>query len=269
LDDVDVKRSVVFIPDIGLAPVCWKPFISRYVACGYICQAPLWPWLLTTPDAASSRFTTPDAASSWFTTPDAASSWFTTPDAASFRFTKPSPASSILRGSGLSIRSVVDDYANWIDSMSSPPLLVGHGFGGLLVQLLLDRGVGTAAIALCPMPRWGGWNYLASPLPASSATAAVVQRTDFPPLRLLLEAALGIGTAIDYANDERDPLLLVSAGRSRRVSSSRIAACYRRHRRSLAITTLHAFPRHSDWLIVEPGWEAVADATLDWAQNPG
>ncbi|WP_110654634.1 alpha/beta hydrolase [Salinicola halimionae] len=225
-----MKRPVVFIHDVGQTPACWKPFISRYGACDYLCQAPAWPWLPTMPDTAASN-----------------TLW-----------------------SGLSIKSVVDHYADWIDSMSFPPLLVGHGFGGLFVQLLLDRGLGTAGIALCPVPRRGHWASLISLPPPASAPGSthVLPRSVAMPRRLLLEAALGIGTAIDYANDDRGPLLLISAGKSRRVSSANVAACYRRHRRSMAITTLHAFPHHSDELIVESGWEAVADATLDWAQNP-
>lgn len=224
-----MKRTVVFIHDIGQTPACWNLFVSRYGACDYLCQAPAWPWLATTPVTESS-----------------------TP------------------GSGPSIKSVVDHYADWIGSMSFPPLLVGHGFGGLVIQLLLDRGLGAAGIALCPIPRRGHWKSL-FPLPPPAPTLGagdVPPPSTVMPRRLLLDVTLGIGTAIDYANDERGPLLLISAGKSRRVSSASVAACYRRHRRSMAITALRAFPHHGDWLIVEPGWEAVADATLDWVLDP-
>lgn len=230
-----MKRLVVFIHDVGQTPACWRPFIGRYGACGYLCQAPAWPPLSTAPDDASSR---PTASS-----PASGAGW-----------------------RGLNIRHVVDHYANGLD-WRSPPLLVGHGLGGLIVQLLLDRGLGVAGVALSPTPHRGCWRLLAPPPPSPIAPSPGARPAPATPRRLLLEAALGIGTAIDYANDERGPLLLVSAGQSRRVSSARVEACYRRHRRSMATTTLLAFPHHGDWLIVEPGWEAVADATLDWAQR--
>ncbi|OLO05815.1 alpha/beta fold hydrolase [Salinicola socius] len=231
-----MKRLVVFIHDVGQTPACWSPFIGRYGACGYLCQAPAWPPLSTAPDDASSR-------------------------------PAPSASCSSAGWRGLNIRHVVDHYANGLDRGPPPPLLVGHGLGGLIVQLLLDRGLGAAGIALSPTPRRGCWQLLAPPPPSPIAPCHDGRQAPVTPRRLLLEAALGIGTAIDYANDERSPLLLVSAGRSRRVSSARVEACYRRHRRSMATTTLLAFPQHGDGLIVEPGWEAVADATLHWAQR--
>ena len=41
---------------------------------------------------------------------------------------------------GLGITEIVDHYEEQIDALDEPPVLIGHSFGGLIVELLLDRG---------------------------------------------------------------------------------------------------------------------------------
>jgi pimeloyl-ACP methyl ester carboxylesterase len=50
----------------------------------------------------------------------------------------------------LSIRDYVDDLLALVASLDSPPLLVGHSLGGLLVQLLAARTHHAGMIAACP-----------------------------------------------------------------------------------------------------------------------
>ena len=84
---------------------------------------------------------------------------------------------------------------------------------------------------------------------------------------LFVEAALGIGSTVDFTNGERAPLLLLAAGNSHTVRANVVAALYRRHRGSSAITSFKQFPGYSHWLIAEPGWERIADYSIEWVQN--
>ena len=56
---------------------------------------------------------------------------------------------------GLGIREIVDHYERIIRSLDEPPILIGHSFGGLFVQLLVDRGLGAAGIAIDSAPPKG------------------------------------------------------------------------------------------------------------------
>ena len=56
---------------------------------------------------------------------------------------------------GLGLNEIVDHYAALIRELDEPPVLVGHSFGGLIVELLLDRGLGRAGVALSPAPPKG------------------------------------------------------------------------------------------------------------------
>lgn len=50
----------------------------------------------------------------------------------------------------LSIRDYLDDLVALVASLDSPPLLVGHSLGGLLVQLVAARTPHAGLIAACP-----------------------------------------------------------------------------------------------------------------------
>ena len=50
---------------------------------------------------------------------------------------------------------IVDHYEAQIRALDEPPVLIGHSFGGLIVELLLDRGLGRAGVAMSPAPPKG------------------------------------------------------------------------------------------------------------------
>ena len=56
---------------------------------------------------------------------------------------------------GLGLTEIVDHYEELIRGLDQPPVLIGHSFGGLIVELLLDRGLGRAGVALSPAPPKG------------------------------------------------------------------------------------------------------------------
>ena len=40
---------------------------------------------------------------------------------------------------GLGVQEIVDHYAQLIDGLEQPPVLIGHSYGGLFVELLRNR----------------------------------------------------------------------------------------------------------------------------------
>ena len=53
---------------------------------------------------------------------------------------------------GLGLAEIVDHYARIVRGLDRPPVIMGHSFGGLVTELLLDRGLGTAGVAISPAP---------------------------------------------------------------------------------------------------------------------
>jgi pimeloyl-ACP methyl ester carboxylesterase len=52
----------------------------------------------------------------------------------------------------LGITEIVEHYDKIIRSLDSAPFIIGHSFGGLITQILLDRGLGAAGVAIAPAP---------------------------------------------------------------------------------------------------------------------
>src|SRR4051794_23581934 len=49
---------------------------------------------------------------------------------------------------GLGLQEIADHYQNTIRSLDGAPVLMGHSMGGLIVQILLDRGLGAAGVSI-------------------------------------------------------------------------------------------------------------------------
>jgi pimeloyl-ACP methyl ester carboxylesterase len=174
------------------------------------------------------------------------------------------------------------------------PILIGHSFGGLLTQMLLDRGVGRAGIVFNPVPiggilagptsigailpivaRWNGWNRpyaftrdrwarrFANAAPRATADAAYDRFVIPAPGRIFFQAASSIGTRI---RPERRvaPLLITGSDRDRLVTPYLSRAAWRIQAHSGARTDYLDIPGHSHFLLNEPGWEAQAEAALQW-----
>ncbi|MDB5422003.1 MAG: hypothetical protein JWR59_1950 [Brevundimonas sp.] len=201
---------------------------------------------------------------------------------------------------GLTVGKIVDDLQIFIEALTrkeGPPLLVGHSFGGLFVQMLLDRGVGRAAIALNPAPiggvlpgwwtltaaippilRWNGWNRpyaftrkrwakrFANGAPREQQDASYDSYVIPTPGRVFYQAAFWSGTGVDPAR-RTQPLLITAGDRDRLVTPYLSCAGYRRQSRSLARTDFHLFPGRSHLLLAEPGWVEFCDVCISWADK--
>jgi pimeloyl-ACP methyl ester carboxylesterase len=196
---------------------------------------------------------------------------------------------------GLSIQTIVDDLEMQIRALPQPPLLVGHSFGGLFTQMLLDRGVGRAGVAINPAPiggvihgwltltaalppilRWNGWNkpykFTRDRWAARFANAApkalqedAYDRYVIPaPGRVFYEAAVWAGTGIDPAR-RKQPLLITAGEHDRLVTPYVSRAAWRIQKRAPGRTDFQMFLKRSHLLIAEPGWEEVASVVMRWA----
>jgi len=253
-----MAKTIMLIHGAWLSPACWDRFKSRYEAMGLTVLAPAWP--------------------------------FDDRPIAQLR-AHPRPALATL-----TIEQIVDHYAGLIGRMEEPPILIGHSFGGLFVQLLLDRGLGAAGVAIDPaapkgvppslsalwgaLPvflKWRGWQRTLT-LTLRQFSWAFVQTEpsaqqqryfrDYlvpTPGRLYYQSAAGIQTEVNFTNPRRAPLLLISGDQDRTVTPRMVEKVYRKHLASGAVTDFKQFAGRPHLLIATPGWEEVADHALHWA----
>lgn len=192
-------------------------------------------------------------------------------------------------------RAVIASYEEKIRALPEPPLLIGHSFGGVIVQHLLDRGVGAAGVAIDPAPTPGvplGPQAIVSALPVLgdpfSGGKVVSMTPKFFKTRFAqtLPDALKdehferyiVPTAgkmywdgvigpipIKWDNPARAPLLLIAGGKDLIADASMTKAIYEKQKRAPSLTEFKLYPDRCHWTCAEPGWEEVADFALDWA----
>ena len=205
---------------------------------------------------------------------------------------------------GLGIGEIANHYDAIVRDLETPPIIIGHSFGGLVTQMLLDRGLGVAGVGVCASPFRGilGLPYstvrvamsggLKNPFGKNRAVmlsakqfhygftntlgaaeaAEVYERLPIPgPARTLFQAAFAnlnphTPIKVNYKNDDRAPLLLVSAGKDHIIPASTSKAAYKLQSKSSAKTELVEYPDRSHEIVGEPGWEEVADHAINWAE---
>lgn len=102
-------NTIVLIHGLWMTPLSWEHWIDLYEARGFRVLAPAWPGMGGDIDELRRD---------------------------------PSGIEH------LGIREIVDHYAAIIRELVCPPIIMGHSFGGAFTQILLDRGLGAAGVAI-------------------------------------------------------------------------------------------------------------------------
>jgi pimeloyl-ACP methyl ester carboxylesterase len=263
-----MSKTILLIHGAFMTPRCWDPFNRYFTEKGYRCLAPAWP---------AHEGTVEDLRAN------------------------PDP-----KLQNLGLAEIVDHHAQIIQGMPEPPILIGHSFGGLITQILLDRGLGQAGVALDPAPTRG---IFAARYPTATrsliriiATPRVWRKSvilsprefnyafihTLPPAeqqrtyqeyvvpetgRIFFQDATAMfdaksPTRVDFNNGQRGPLLIIAGAKDRIVPAAMVKANFRLYnQRSGAITELQEFPERTHWLIAQPGWEEIAQSIDQWIQQ--
>jgi pimeloyl-ACP methyl ester carboxylesterase len=257
--------TIVLIHGLWMTPRSWEHWITRYESEGYTVLAPAWPGMEGEVEELNRD---------------------------------PSPIAS------LDVDQIVDHYDAIIRGRDSPPIVMGHSFGGAFTQLLLDRGLGAAGVGIASATVKGVRDL---PLSTIKATAPILSNPfnsgEAVPLNekqfhyafantlsqeesdeiykryhvpgsttVLREGAFAnlhrdAPTKVDFAKADRAPLLFIAFDEDHIVpakASEHNAEKYT-ETGSPAIVEFKAFPDRPHFPGV-PGWEEVADYALSWAK---
>jgi pimeloyl-ACP methyl ester carboxylesterase len=205
---------------------------------------------------------------------------------------------------GLGIQEIADHFEQFVRALKEPPILMGHSIGGLIVQILLDRGVGAAGVAIDSVAPRGVFKTPLSTLKATSpillhphnynstveltfeqfryafantmteeqAQEAYEKYCVPGPGRPLFQTALAnfefhAATAVNYDNHLRAPLLLIAGDEDNIEPASVNFSNFKMYKDSQALTEYKEFPGRSHLIIAQEGWEEVAEFAIDWAEQ--
>jgi pimeloyl-ACP methyl ester carboxylesterase len=257
-------NNVVLIHGLWMTPLSWEYWANHYTERGYSVYAPSWPGMER-----------------------------------DVRALRRDPGSYAEIG----FRQIVDHYEKLVIDLENAPILIGHSFGGLVVQALLDRGLGCCGVAIASAPIKGIWTLPYSTMrvvtpqlftmhsqrctaltPAqfhyafmntSSAEESfrIYQRYAVPGSdRVLLQTELAnfnpfAETAVNTRRNNRAPLLLVAGSEDHVIPPRIVKANLRAYRHSTAVTEYKEFPGRTHFGIGQSGWEEMANFSLDWARD--
>ncbi len=253
-----MTHTIVLIHGAWLNAHSWEGFKSRYEAKGHTVVAPSWPHDERPPQELRAS---------------------------------PHPD---LRNVGY--QRILDHYEREIRALAEEPILIGHSAGGAFTQMLLNRGLGVAGVAIDPAPTSGvlvGRNTIISTLPVflsfgswrrvmtmsrkffgtrfaqtvpAAQQQAMYDRYIVPtPGKVYWDGLLNRVGKIRWDNPDRAPLLLIGGGKDLIAEASLTEAIYKKQKRAPSRTELKIYPDRSHWTCLDPGWEEVADYALDWA----
>ena len=255
--------TVVLIHGLWMTPLSWRDWATHLESRGYAVHTPMWPRMNHTIDELR--------------------------------------AEPNLVG-GLGVKEVTDHHADFIASLGTNPVIIGHSVGGLVTQLLLDRGLGAAGVAVHPGQTkgvWGlppvqlraAWPAVGNPFHLKKGIGLTAKQFHYgfanaldedeafkawdtfhvpAPARPLFQAALanitpGASTKVDYRKPDRAPLLFLAGGLDRTVPASVVRENHRRYK--VGTVEIKEYPDRSHFTVGEPGWEQVLDYAIDWVEK--
>lgn len=261
------KTPIVLIHGLWMTPKSWDTWADRFRAQGHQVIVPGWPGI----------------------------------DDRSVEDIRRDP--SALKGIGL--KQIADHYERIIRTLPVKPIIMGHSFGGVLTQMLADRGLGSAYVGVAPgqtagvttLPLstlWTGTPILSNPFGINGAkplskrhfhftfgndlsraasdalweeyAVNSYNRVFFEGVTSVLNEKGGV-THVDYARADRAPLLLIAGEIDHVVPPAIVRAVEKKYRStgSPAIVERKEYAGRTHRLVSQDGWEEIADYALTWA----
>jgi pimeloyl-ACP methyl ester carboxylesterase len=259
------RTPVVFIHGLWLLSSSWRPWRDLFEAEGYATLAPGWPDDPETVEAAKSD---PDAFA------------------------------------GKMVKQVTDHYAEAIDQLTGPPVLIGHSFGGLIAQKLAGEGRADVTVAIDPAQFKGVTALPASALKSGAPALlhfnhtkhgvtlsyeqfaygwsnalsdeegrALYETYHVPASEVpIFQAATAnftphAETTVDIDNPDRGPLLLIAGAADHTVPQAVVENEFRIQQKNPGDTELAVIPGRGHSLVIDSGWREVADTALEFVQR--
>jgi pimeloyl-ACP methyl ester carboxylesterase len=256
------NMTVVFVHGLWLHGESWNKWIAFFRENGYVAVAASWPGDSETTEATRQN-------------------------------------SAAVAGYG--VAEISDHIARQLKAFERKPILIGHSFGGLLVQNLLGRNLAPAAIAIDPAPIKGvselplsalrsAFPVLRNPFNVKRAVSLTEQQFRFgftnavseeeakelyrtyampAPGRPLFQAATATfnpnsATKVNVSNSTRGPLLLISGAQDNTVPPVLVRSTLKAYRVSTAVTEFKEFAGRGHSLTIDHGWRELAEYCLAW-----
>jgi pimeloyl-ACP methyl ester carboxylesterase len=259
------RQPVVFIHGLWLLPSSWDNWAGLFEEAGYAAVQPVWP---DDPETVEEARRNPDVLAK------------------------------------KTLGQVADHTAEVIGALDRKPAVMGHSTGGLLAQMLADRGLSAATVAIDPGPFRGvlplpfaalrsASPVLLNPLNRGRAVTLTFDQFKYgwanalgdeeakqlydtyhvaaPGVALMQMANANLNpwteAKLDPKNPNRGPLLIIDGEKDHTVPWAIANAAYKRQRRNQAVTEIKKIPNRGHALTIDNGWREVAETALEFVRR--
>ncbi len=253
-------QPIVFVHGLWLLPSSWDRWAALFEGAGYTALQPGWPDDPDTVEEANAK-----------------------PEVFAHK----------------TVGQVADHFEVIIRGLNKKPAVIGHSFGGLLVQMLSGRGVASATVAIDPGPFRGvlplpltalksAWPVLGNPANRNRAIPLTYEQFRFGfanavseeearelyktyavpasgvPLFQAATANLNPWTEakVDVENPDRGPVLIISGEKDNTVPWAIANASFKQQRKNRGVTEIVEMKNRGHALVIDNGWREVADTAL-------
>ncbi|MBO9202507.1 MULTISPECIES: alpha/beta hydrolase [Niastella] len=251
------QKTIVFITGAFVHHSCWNEWKTYFESNGYHTIAPPWPHKSASAESLRNSHPNKDIA-------------------------------------GNRLAALTDYYDKIVRQFPEKPILIGHSIGGLMVQLLLQRGLGVAGVAIHSVPPQGIMTFKFSFLKAgwgplgfftsvrnsflmsfkqwkyafSNGMDCDVQKEAYyqfaiPESKLIVRDTITKAAKVNFENPHA-PLLLTSGSDDNTIPASLNYSNYQKYKNSNSITDYKEFKGRNHFVLGQPTWKEDADYILDW-----
>jgi pimeloyl-ACP methyl ester carboxylesterase len=251
-------KNIVFVTGAFVTNACWDEWRTYFENKGYTTVAPAWPFKNGTAEQLRNR----------------------------------QPNDTDL--AALTLEEVIDHYASIVSSFPEKPIVIGHSLGGLITQIIVNRDLAAAGVAIHSVPTLGvfpyefsflkaGWKslglftslkktYLMSfkdwqyafvnTMPLNKQKEAYEKFT-IPESKTVARGGLTSAAKVDYKKPHA-PLLLTSGSTDNIIPAHLNNRNYKRYVQNGSVLNYKEFENRNHFVLGQPGWEKDADYVLDW-----
>jgi len=251
-------KNIVFVTGAFVNSSSWDDWQSYFQAKGYATTAPPWPFKNGTSD----------------------------------ELRRKQPNDRDL--ASLTLTEVIDSYVKVVKSFPEKPIVIGHSLGGLMTQIIVNRDLAAAGVAIHPVPPLGVFPYEFSFLKAGWKALGLVsslkktylmsfkdwqyafvngmplkeQREAYdkytiPESKTVARGGLTSAAKVDFKKSH-PPLLITSGSEDTIIPAHLNIRNYNRYVKNDSVLNYKEFTGRNHFVLGQPTWKEDADYILEW-----
>jgi pimeloyl-ACP methyl ester carboxylesterase len=256
------SKTIVFITGAFVSNSCWDEWRTYFESKGYTTLAPAWPYKDAPVEELRSRHPHKDKELALLT-----------------------------------LKELVDHYANIIKSLPEKPIVMGHSYGGMLTQIMVNKDLAAAGVAIHSIPPQGVFPYEFSFLKAGWKSLGILTSLEetymmsfedwqyafvngmnyddqkaaydkytIPESKTVARGALTKAAKVDF--DKPHVPLLFTAGDTDHITPAHLNnRNFNAYKKNGSVLDYKLLQGRNHFVLGLPTWKEDADFILDWINN--